>query len=389
MKVSVDRVRRSGKVCEVAICYTGDVANPTRTKFSLAYYADLARRAEQMGAHFLCIKDMAGLLRPRAAGLLVERLLKTVRLPIHLHMHDTSGNGIAALVSAIEAGVHIVDVAFASMAGLTSQPSLNSLVAALREHARDTGLANKKLQPLVDYWEDVREYYAPFESGLKSSTTEVYFHEIPGGQYSNLRPQVAELGLLHRWNDVKMAFAVVNMLLGDIPKVTPSSKAVGDLAIFLVKNDLLQLRDSFGETVAATRGTLLSKAKHLDFPSSITGYFQGNLGKPPGGYPEDLRAAILKGLPVVSGRPGEGLAPVDLDALAGQLSKKHARPSAATRTSPSSTRPPACTGSSWARKSGSRSRRARPWWSRSPPWENPTRTGCAPSTSNSTGKRGR
>ncbi len=212
----------------------------------------------------------------------------------------------------------------------------------------------------------MREYYAPFESGLKSSTTEVYFHEIPGGQYSNLRPQVAELGLLHRWNDVKMAFAVVNMLLGDIPKVTPSSKAVGDLAIFLVKNDLLQLRDSFEETVAATRGTLLSEAKHLDFPSSITGYFQGNLGQPPGGYPEDLRAAVLKGLPVVSGRPGEGLAPVDLDALAGRLSKKHARPIARHEAVSAALYPravddyyahlgryeAASTGSSWARKSG-------------------------------------
>jgi len=182
MKVSIDRVRKTGKVAELAICYTGDVANPKRTKYSLDYYADLAKRAEDMGTHFLCIKDMAGLLRPRAASLLIERLLRTVRVPIHLHMHDTSGNGIAALISAIECGVHIVDVALASMSGLTSQPSWNSLVAALREHRRDTRLANKEVQPLVDYWEDVREIYAPFEAGLKSSTTEVYFHEIPGGQ---------------------------------------------------------------------------------------------------------------------------------------------------------------------------------------------------------------
>jgi pyruvate carboxylase len=326
MKVSIDRVRRTGKVAEVAICYTGDVANPKRTKYTVDYYADLAKRAEDMGAHFLAIKDMAGLLRPRAATLLVERLLKTVRIPIHLHMHDTSGNGIAALLAAIESGVHIVDVALASMAGLTSQPSWNSLVAALREHRRDTGMANHRLQPLVDYWEDVRDYYGPFESGLKSSTTEVYFHEIPGGQYSNLRPQVAELGLLNRWNDVKTAFAVVNQLAGDIPKVTPSSKMVGDFAIFLVKSGLLEVRPSFDETVSATRRRLLDEAPRLDFPSSVTGYFQGHLGQPPGGFPEDLRAAVLKGLPVITGRPSDGMPAVDLDQLAAELSKKHERP---------------------------------------------------------------
>src|SRR3989475_100092 len=326
MKVSIDRVRKTGKVAELAICYTGDVANPKRTKYSLDYYADLAKRAEDMGAHFLCIKDMAGLLRPRAASLLIERLLRTVRLPIHLHMHDTSGNGIAALISAIECGVHIVDVALASMSGLTSQPSWNSLVAALREHRRDTCLANKEVQPLGGYWEDVREIYAPFEADLKSSTTEVYFHEIPGGQYSNLRPQVAEMGLLDRWNDVKTAFAAVNQLVGDIPKVTPSSKMVGDFAVFLVKNGLLEVRDTFDETVAATRAKLLAQAQSLDFPSSVTGYFQGHLGQPPGGFPEDLRAAILKGQPVLTGRPSDGLPAVDLEKLASDLSKKHGRP---------------------------------------------------------------
>jgi pyruvate carboxylase len=326
MKVSMDRVRKTGKVAELAICYTGDVANPKRTKYSLDYYADLAKRAEDMGTHLLCIKDMAGLLRPRAASLLIDRLLHTVRVPIHLHMHDTSGNGIAALISAIECGVHIVDVALASMSGLTSQPSWNSLVAALREHRRDTRLANKDVQPLVDYWEDVREIYAPFEAGLKSSTTEVYFHEIPGGQYSNLRPQVAEMGLLNRWNDVKTAFAAVNQLVGDIPKVTPSSKMVGDFAVFLVKNGLLEPRDTFEETVAATRAKLLAQAQSLDFPSSVTGYFQGHLGQPPGGFPEDLRAAILKGQPVLTGRPSDGLPAVDLEKLASDLSKKHGRP---------------------------------------------------------------
>jgi pyruvate carboxylase len=328
MKVSIDRVRKTGKVAEVAICYTGDVANPKRPKYNLQYYADLARRIEDAGAHFLCIKDMAGLLRPRAATLLIEALLKAVKLPIHLHMHDTSGNGIAALIAAVEAGVHVVDVAIATMAGTTSQPSWNSLVAALREHRRDTQMANQRLQPLVDYWEDVRELYAPFESGLKSSTTEVYFHEIPGGQYSNFRPQVAEIGLLDKWNEVKVAFAAVNLIVGDIPKVTPSSKMVGDFAIFLVKGNLLSQGATLEETVALTRAKLLEAAPRLDFPSSVTGYFQGQIGQPPGGFPEDLRAAVLKGLPVVKGRPSASLPPIDLGKLADELSKKHDRPMA-------------------------------------------------------------
>ncbi len=326
MRVSIDRVRRAGKVAEVAICYTGDVANPKRPKYTLDYYAELARRIEDLGAHFLCIKDMAGLLRPRAAGLLMDRLLETVKLPIHLHTHDTSGNGVAMLLTAIDHGVHVVDAALAPMAGLTSQPSINALVAALRGYPRDTGLTNKKLQPLADYWEDVREYYAPFECGLKSSTSEVYFHEIPGGQYSNLRPQVAELGLLHRWQDVKDGFQVVNMLCGDIPKVTPSSKMVGDFAIFLVKNDLLVRAPNLDESVKLTHARLLEQAHRLDFPESVVGYFQGQLGQPPGGFPPQLQQVVLKGLPTLAGRPGQSLKPLDLDARARQLSETLGRP---------------------------------------------------------------
>ena len=326
MEVSIDRVRKSGKVAEVAICYTGDVDNPARKKYSLDYYRDLARRIEDTGAHFLCVKDMAGLLRPRAAAMLVDALRAAVKLPLHLHTHDTSGNGIASLIEAITHGVHIVDVAFGPMAGLTSQPSLNTLVAALRNVPRDTGLTNRKLQPLVDYWDDVRELYAPFECGLKSNTTEVYFHEIPGGQYSNLRPQVAEMGMLHRWNELKTAFAVVNQLCGDIPKVTPSSKMVGDFAIFLMKSGLLEVKPDFDQTVAETRQKVLALAPKLDFPKSVTGYFQGELGEPPGGHPEDLRAAILKGLPRITGRPGASMPEVNLEALAQTLSLKHSRP---------------------------------------------------------------
>jgi pyruvate carboxylase len=199
------------------------------------------------------------------------------------------------------------------MAGLTSQPSMNALIAALRGAQRETGLTNKEMQPLADYWEAVRECYAPFECGLKSSTSEVYFHEIPGGQYSNLRPQVASLGLLPRWNDVKMAFAVVNRLCGDIPKVTPSSKMVGDFAIFLVQNDLLVAGADFAATVAATRGKVLANARRLDFPQSVVQYFQGQLGQPPGGFPADLQQAVLKGLPVLTGRPSDGLPPFDFE----------------------------------------------------------------------------
>lgn len=325
MGVSVSRILKTGKVAEVAMCYTGDVANPQRPKYALEYYADLARRIEDMGAHFLCVKDMAGLLRPRAAGMLIDRLKEKVKLPIHLHMHDTSGNGVAALLVAIDHGVHIVDVALAPMAGLTSQPSMNALVSALRGNRRDTLITNKKLQPLANYWEDVREFYGPFECGLKSSTSEIYYHEIPGGQYSNLRPQVAEMGLLHRWNDVKDAFALVNQLVGDIPKVTPSSKMVGDFAIFLLKNNLMVRRDTFAETIAATRSKVIEEAPRLDFPSSVTGYFQGFLGKPPGGFPEDLRRAILKGLATWDRRPSDGMPPVDLERVAADLSRKHGR----------------------------------------------------------------
>jgi pyruvate carboxylase len=326
MRVSIAHILQSTrKVAEVCICYTGDLANPSRTKYTIDYYVDLARRIEDTGAHILCIKDMAGLLRPRAAHMLIGKLKETVSIPIHLHTHDTSGNGIASLMEAIVCGVDIVDVALAPMAGMTSQPSINALVAALRGSERETGMGNKALQPLCDYWEVVRDYYAPFECGLKSGTSEVYYHEIPGGQYSNLRPQVAAMGLLDRWNDVKHAFAVVNRLVGDIPKVTPSSKMVGDFAVFLVQNDLLMKHEDFDRMVEATRSKLIDEAGRLDFPSSVVSYFQGHLGKPPGGFPEELRKAVLKGLPVMDGLPGANLAPVDLDALREQLAQRHGR----------------------------------------------------------------
>jgi len=325
MKVSIGRVLQTGKMAEIAMCYTGDVDNPARTKYSLDYYADLARRIEDMGAHLLCVKDMAGLLRPQAARMLIGRLLEVTELPIHLHTHDTSGNGVATYMAAIETGVHIVDVALAPMAGLTSQPSMNALIAALRGSRRETGLTNKAMQPLADYWEAVRDFYAPFECGLKSSTSEVYYHEIPGGQYSNLRPQVAALGLLDRWNEVKHAFAVVNQLCGDIPKVTPSSKMVGDFSIFLVQNDLLVLDGELPEMVAATRQKLLGNSRRLDFPQSVVEYFQGYLGMPPGGFPEDLRKAVLKGQAVLVGRAGDGMPQFDFAAAASHMQSRIGR----------------------------------------------------------------
>lgn len=325
MRVSIDQVLTTRKVAEVAICYTGDVDHPERTKYSLDYYVELAKRVQDLGAHILCVKDMAGLLRPRAARMLVEALKDAIDLPIHLHTHDTSGNGIATYMEAIQAGVDIVDTALAPMAGMTSQPSMNALVAALHGTNFDTGLRNKHLQPLADYWEDVREFYTPFECGLKSGTSEVYYHEIPGGQYSNLRPQVASLGLLHRWNDVKHAFAIVNQLVGDIPKVTPSSKMVGDFAIFVVQNDLLVLEEDFDSSVRSTLEKVIDACKHLDLPLSVVGYFQGQLGNPPGGFPEVLREAVLRGLPRLTERPSEALDPLDFDALRDQLEKKHGR----------------------------------------------------------------
>ena len=325
MRVSTRRVLQTGKMAEIAMCYTGDVDNPRRTKYSLDYYVDLARRIEDMGAHILCVKDMAGLLRPQAARMLISRLLEVTDLPIHLHTHDTSGNGVATYMAAIESGVHIVDVALAPMAGLTSQPSMNALIAALRGSPRETGLTNKAMQPLADYWEAVRDFYSPFECGLKSSTSEVYYHEIPGGQYSNLRPQVAALGLLDRWNEVKHAFAVVNQLCGDIPKVTPSSKMVGDFAIFLVQNDLLVFEGELPDMVEATRQKLLANARRLDFPQSAVEYFQGQLGNPPGGFPQDLRRAVLKGQPPCTGRASSDLPPFDFRAAAEHVRSRMSR----------------------------------------------------------------
>jgi len=301
MTVAMDAVRKTGKVCEAAVCYTGDITDPKRDKYPLEYYVSLAGELEKMGAHILAIKDMAGLLKPFAARKLVKALKEEIGIPVHLHTHDTSGNGEAALIMACQAGVDIVDAALSSISGLTAQPNLNAVVAALRGSQWDPGLNEPGLQKLANYWETVRDYYAPFESGLKSGTAEVYHHEIPGGQYSNYKPQVAALGLLDRWEECKEMYHKVNLLFGDIIKVTPSSKIVGDMAIFLVKNNL-DVDDVY------------SKGEELTFPASVVGFFKGMIGQPYGGFPEKLQQIVLKGEAPITCRPGELLEPADFEA---------------------------------------------------------------------------
>jgi pyruvate carboxylase len=313
MTVAIDTVRSIGKVAEATICYTGDILDPRREKYNLKYYINMAKELERAGAHILGIKDMAGLLKPYAAYHLIKALKEEIGIPIHLHTHDTSGNGVATLLMAAEAGVDIVDCAISSMSGLTSQPSLNALVAALEQSERATGLNLEELQKLSDYWEVVREYYQAFEKGLKTTTADVYLHEMPGGQYTNLRQQAESLGLGDRWEEVKKAYAEVNRMLGDIVKVTPSSKMVGDLALFMVQNNL-------------TEEELRKRGETLDFPASVVDFFMGYMGQPPGGFPEWLQRIVLKGREPLACRPGEMLEPVDFDESRKTLTEKINRP---------------------------------------------------------------
>ena len=302
MTVACEAVRKQGKVLEAAVCYTGDVSDPKRDKYPLDYYVKLAKELERMGAHFLAVKDMAGLLRPFAARKLVKALKEAVGIPIHLHTHDTSGVAAATILEAAQAGVDVVDAALSSLSGLTAQPNLNSLAVVLAGTEWDPELDDEGLQALANYWETVREWYAPFESGLRSGTAEVYRHEIPGGQYSNFKPQVAGLGLLDQWEECKDMYRKVNLLFGDVVKVTPSSKVVGDMAMFLVKNGL-EPEDLFTE-----------KGTDLAFPESVIGLARGMLGQLHGGFPERLRKVILKDQQPITHRPGELLEPADLEA---------------------------------------------------------------------------
>ncbi|HEX6427390.1 MAG TPA: pyruvate carboxylase [Niastella sp.] len=302
MQVSIRAVReRTGGLAEACICYTGDFLDPQRNqKFNLQYYIDLAKRLEDAGAHILGIKDMAGLLKPMQAGILVSELKKAIAIPIHLHTHDTSSIQSATYLKAIEAGVDVIDVALASMSGLTSQPNFNSIVAMMKGHPRDLPVNLHKLNELSNYWEDVREFYYPFESQLKAGTAEVFDHEIPGGQYSNLRPQARSLGLEDQFTGIKKNYVVVNKLFGDIVKVTPSSKVVGDMALFMTANDY-------------TEQDIFEKGETISFPDSVIGLFRGDLGQTPGGFPETLQKIILKNEKPFTDRPNAHLQPLNLE----------------------------------------------------------------------------
>ena len=301
MEVALDAVREEGALCEAAICYTGDILDPKRTKYNLAYYVNLARELEKRGAHLIAIKDMAGLCKPFAAERLIKALREEVGVPIHFHTHDIGGAQAASILKGSEVGLDIADGAVASMSGLTSQPSLNSIVESLRFTPRESGVDPNALIEISRYWEEVRNLYTPFEAGLRASSAEVYAYEMPGGQYTNLFQQAKALGLASRWAEVCKAYADVNLLFGDIIKVTPTSKVVGDMALFLVANNL-------------TPADTLDPERELAFPESVVELFEGRLGQPPGGFPPQLQERVLKGRPASTDRPGKNLPPADIPA---------------------------------------------------------------------------
>jgi pyruvate carboxylase len=314
MKASMEAVRKTRSVCEAAICYTGDILDPKRDKYSLQYYVRMAKELERMGAHILAIKDMAGLCKPYAGERLVKTLRQEIGIPIHFHTHDTSGINAASVLKAADAGVHIADGAIASMSGQTSQPNLNSIVEALAHTKRDTEVDVDALNDCADYWEIVREYYAPFDSGLRFGTAEVYIHEMPGGQYTNLKEQAESMGLGDRWHEIARTYADVNMAFGDIVKVTPSSKVVGDMAIFLVNHNMTM--EQFSK---------LPPDHNLTLPTSVIEMFMGSLGEPEGGWPKQLQKVILRGAKPRKGRPGANLPKVDLEEASAALEKKIGR----------------------------------------------------------------
>jgi len=302
MRKSIQFVRNhTGGIAEASICYTGDLLNKDPGyKYNLQYYTDLAKQLEDAGAHTLAVKDMAGVLKPYAAEILIPALKEAVDLPIHLHCHDTSSIQATTLLKAVEADVDIVDACLSSMSGLTSQVNLNSMIAIMQGHKREQKFNLSSLNQYANYWEDVREIYYPFESGLKAGTAEVYEHEIPGGQYSNLRPQAVALGLEHKFEQIKKNYSIVNNMFGDIVKVTPSSKVVGDMALFMTSNNLSQ-------------EDVMEQGESLAFPDSVIDLFKGNLGQIEGGFPEKLSKLVLKGTEPFTKRPNEYLEPVDFD----------------------------------------------------------------------------
>ncbi len=301
LKPSIKAVReRTKSIAQAAICYTNDLQNPNERKYTLSYYVTLAKQLEDAGAHMLAIKDMAGLLKPYAAEMLIGELKKHITIPIHLHTHDTAGIQNTTYLKAIEAGVDVVDVALGGLSGLTSQPNFNSLVASLNGNPKVGDYNLSGLNALSNYWEELREIYSPFESGLKASTAEVYEHQIPGGQYSNLRPQAKSLGLLDKFETIKKNYIVANRLLGDIVKVTPSSKIVGDLALFMTSNNL-------------TEADIFEKGQTLSFPESVKGMLRGDLGQTPGGFNPELSKIVLKDEKPYTGLPNDRLKPIEMD----------------------------------------------------------------------------
>lgn len=301
IEVSVKAVReRTQSLAEACICYTGDIMNPNKTKFDLQYYLDLGRKLEDMGAHIIGIKDMSGLLKPYAAELLIKELKKVVDIPIHLHTHDTASVQSATYLKAIESGVDAIDVALSSMSGLTSQPNFNSIVAMLQGHERSQDISLSKLNEFSNYWEDIRECYYPFESELKAGTAQVYENEIPGGQYSNLRPQARGLGIEDKFETIKENYKIANELFGGVVKVTPSSKVVGDLAMFMTSNGY-------------SKEDLIEKGNDISFPDSVINFMKGDLGQPFGGFPELFQKIVLKGIEPYTERPNKHLDPVDFE----------------------------------------------------------------------------
>jgi pyruvate carboxylase len=309
IRVGIDAVLKTDAVCEAAVCYTGDILDPKRDKFTLNYFVELAKELEKAGTHFLAIKDMAGLLKPLAAKRLVKALREAVGVPIHFHTHDSAGGQLAAYMMAAEEGVDVVDCAFAPLSGVTAQPSLNALAEAMRFGERDTGLSFDALQETANYWDGVRRQYAAFETGQLAASAEVYLHEMPGGQYANLFQQARSLGVGDRWPEVGRLYARVNQLFGDIVKVTPTSKVVGDMTLFMLANNL-------------TPEMVLDPKREVAFPESVVEFFEGKLGQPPGGFPKELQARVLRGRKPLTDRPGATLPPADLGKARADLEAK-------------------------------------------------------------------
>ena len=310
MKMPIDEALKTGKIVEGTICYTGDITSPKETKYTLDYYVNMALELESLGCHSIAIKDMAALLKPRAAKELVTALKKELHVPLHLHTHDSTGNGVSTVLMAAEAGVDIVDLAIESMSSMTSQPSMNAVVEALRGSKRDTGLDFEELDELSRYYGRIRKVYEQFESDMKAPNAEIYKYEIPGGQYSNLLAQVTSMGSADEFESIKTLYKDANDLLGNIVKVTPTSKAVGDLAIFMFKNGL-------------TKENILTAGAGLSYPDSVVSYFQGMMGQPYGGFPKELQKIVLKDIEPLTDRPGKSLPPVDFEAIKKHLIEKY------------------------------------------------------------------